>query len=249
MSVQQKGKIDLADSASPAPVRLSEVRAASVASARIGRTEDVALFPTQVKIVHWQTEPGFNERLSAVCMELFESRIRGKLQSIQYNLWDDPSAELLELRRMFELAMGNYIDDFLRPQTKNTCTFEMRAWLRIDRPKEVKAPHTHGDSNVVATYYPQVDVADHRASDTARDRLMEGSLLLLDPRSGVLFRAEKSEPTYAITPQAGMMVIIPGYLCHWTNPVSDGDRRICIANNMTLVPKNRRVVSGQFPQD
>ena len=61
------------------------------------------------------------------------------------------------------------------------------------------------------------------------------------------FRAEKSEASYAIKPQPGMMVIIPSYLCHWVNPVSGGDRRISIANNMKLVPKASRAISGQFP--
>ena len=219
---------------------------APAARARIERSEDVALFPTHVKIVHWQTEPGFNERLSAICMGLFEIRIRGKLRYHEYNLWDEPGAELLELRRMFETAMGEYIDAFMSPRIKNRCSFEMQAWLRIDRPKEVVAPHTHPDVNLVATYYPQVDIAAHRSSDPRPDGELEGSLLLLDPRSGVRFRAEKSEASYAIKPQAGMMVIIPSFLCHWVNPVSDGDRRISIANNMKLIPKIRRAVPGQF---
>jgi len=208
------------------------------AQASVAGSETVTLFPTQVKVLHWQTEPGFNERLTGLCMELFARQVCGRLKYYEYNLWNDERPELLELRRMFEAGMGAYVDEFMSPRIKKAYDFEMHAWLRVDRPKDIIPPHAHIDVNLVATYYPLAEMARPES---------EGRLMLLDPRPGVRLFMEKSrEGTHAIEPQAGMMVIIPSYLHHWVEPFSEGDRRLCIANNMTLVRKIRRDVPGRF---
>ncbi len=215
--------------------------------------QDIALFPTQVRILRWQTGKGFNERLSDMCAELFESAIKGKQPYHTYNLWRYEFPEFAELRRMFEQAMRAYIEAHMNPRIVEHHDYRMHAWLRIDDPKEVIAPHTHPDVHVVGTYYSRVEIAVRkraapppgRGSDGRKD--MEGDLVLLDPRPGVKLGFEKSrEATYAITPEVGMMVLIPCFLGHWVNPVSEGDRRICIANNMTLSRRAPIGVSGSF---
>jgi hypothetical protein len=56
----------------------------------------------------------------------------------------------------------------------------------------------------------------------------------------VQLRFAKSENIVSITPETGMMVIMPNYLLHWACPIYEGDEKVCIANNLTFVPKNRR---------
>jgi hypothetical protein len=202
-------------------------------------SEDLALFPTQARILRWRTEPGFNERLSNICSELFESAIRGKRPYHTYNLWTYEYSELAQLRRMFAQAMKDYVEDHMHDGLLASHSYTMHAWLRIDRPAEVVPPHTHPDVNVVGTYYSRVEIADRGRG--------EGDLLLLDPRPGVKLGFEKSrDSTHSISPEPGMMVLIPCFLGHWVNPVSQGDKRICIANNLTLTRKVPLGISGSF---
>lgn len=59
-------------------------------------------------------------------------------------------------------------------------------------------------------------------------------------------RFAKTDNIISITLKVGMMVIMPGQLMHCVNPVSSGDVRICIANNMNLRRKVQLTVACEL---
>jgi len=202
-------------------------------------SEDSTIFQTDIRVLRWQTEAGFNERLSERCLALYESKIKNKMGFRRYNIWQETIPELVQLKKMFASGMTSYIETFFKPEITDNFNYEMHGWLRIDNPKQIIPPHNHGGSHLVATYYSQVDITDRKVVPTGyAESLAEGDLVLMDPRQAFLARFYKGAGQFSISPEVGMMVIIPNYLMHWVNPVSSGDVRICIANNMQLRKKN-----------
>ena len=210
--------------------------------------EDFALFPTQVQILRWRTEPGFNERLSRVCKDLHRKISEREHGYEDYNLWTETAPEIDALKDMFLTGMTAYIKTHFRPEVLRDYDYEMHAWLRIDKPKQILAPHTHPLANLIATYYCQVDIAARKEVPTGygRETLIEGDLELRDPRAGNQRRYSKSDGLFGISPEPGMMVIIPNFLPHWVSPASSGDVRISIANDMNFRKKVPIGVLGSF---
>lgn len=202
--------------------------------------EDRLLFPTEIRVLRWKETPrGFNERLVNVCKALRNGKFKD-LRFFNYNLWGEEAAELLQLKNMFTVGMTSYIDTYLKPEIKQNFDFDMHAWIRMDKPNSVTPPHNHPAASLVATYYCAAEIGARKTDVPGYEvNISDGDLLLLDPRPTVQpVRYFKAGNIVAISPEVGMMVVMPGYLMHWTNPVSEGDSRICIANNMNLIPKN-----------
>ncbi len=211
-------------------------------------SEDLSLFPTEVKILRWRTEPGFNERLSRVCESLQQRVLAESLAFDEYNLWHEDASEICALKEMFVRGMTAYIENHCKPETMLDFDYEMHAWLRIDKPKQIQAPHTHPLANLIATYYCQADIADRRVESIGYGKatLVEGDLVVRDPRPGNQRKFSNADNEVSISPEPGIMVIMPNFLLHWVNPVSSGDVRICIANNLNFRKKVPIAVSGSF---
>ena len=209
--------------------------------------EDHLVFPTEIRIMRWETNPGFNARLSMICAALFEQKIKDKRAYTAYNLWHETAAEILVLRDMFVEGMASYAEAFFAPGVMRDYDYEMHAWLRIDKPRQVQAPHTHPGTNLVATYYSQADIAARKVEGTGYgDSVIEGDLVVMDPRPAALSRLTRAAKTMSISPEPGMMIIMPSWAMHWVNPVSAGDQRICIANNMNFRKRDSVHVKGSF---
>ena len=89
--------------------------------------------------------------------------------------------------------------------------------------------HAHGGIAFAAVYY--VNVPDN-----------SGDLLLLDPRGGVNWFSEtagtnSSQIYHRIKPKAGHLVVFPGFLLHEVETNKSQDTRMCIANNIIVVPR------------
>jgi hypothetical protein len=213
---------DLSISVSPSP-------------ARSIRIEDVQLFSIPLRVIRWATPDGFNEALAERFWAFYHRRIKHRVSFQAYNLWREFAdvPEVQRLQAMFVEGMHAYFDEFLRVEVKADYDYEMHAWLRIDNPKQVMAPHTHSMTLIAATYYCQTDIAHRAETPTGYgDSVREGDFVVLN--TAPMFPRQFTKDaklTHAISPEPGTMVILPGRLMHWVNPVSEGDRRICVANN------------------
>lgn len=198
------------------------------------KLEKLQLFPTEVQILRWKTRPGFNKRLASVCKDFYLKEIAHRMPYMGYNLWDLDVPELIELRGMYVSAMSSALESYFKPQVKLEQNFMMQAWLRIDEPNRVIPPHHHMGVGLVGTYYCKVDIAARRESvkKPSANPFTEGDLVVLDPRPAVRPRLSKYPDVENISPEEGMMVLMPDYLMHWVNPVAEGDERICIASNL-----------------
>lgn len=209
--------------------------------------ESLSLFPTDIHILRWHTEPGFNERLSEASMAFFEHKIKGRLLYAEYNLWHEEVLEFQSLKAMFIKGFTSYIETFFKPAAKKNHDFDMRASVRIEHKMQPLRPHAH-HTTLIGTYYCQVDIAacKEKTVNQGNGTAFEGDLVLKDPRPGLPSVHSKNSDIFTISPEVGMMVIVPGSLLHWAIPVSSGDARVCIANNMNLVRKSPLEVRGSF---
>ena len=104
-----------------------------------------------------------------------------------------------------------------------------RSWMSRQKPGKNLDVHAHGGIAFAAVYY--VNVPDN-----------SGDLLLLDPRGGVNWFSEtagtnSSQIYHRIKPKAGHLVVFPGFLLHEVETNKSQDVRMCIANNIIVVPR------------
>lgn len=211
-------------------------------------SKNTLLFGAPISTLRWETEAGFNERLSEALLDLHAKKLDGKFTFNKYNLWREDIPELNILKDMFLQGINAYLDAHCKEDIRHNFDYAMHAWLRLDKPKQLIPPHTHPDASLVATYYSKADIAMRKAAPTGygKNVVTEGDLVLKDTSAVGNSTFLKSSSIFSVAPEPGLMVIIPNHLLHWVNPVSEGDVRISIANNLMFVKKNSIGLRGSF---
>lgn len=159
------------------------------------------------------------------------NRISIKLNSIdsqnsgnEFNLWEatagDPDFELLKQ------ALKDTATTLVRTDSNTVTSVDVgRAWPVGYRDWEAHAPHHHGSSFVVGVAY--IDVSEDSGDLLIQDPLAAYDWInRLDKRTTGSCRA-----SVPITPITGMVLAMPGYLVHSTEPKPAGKRRLVIATN------------------
>ena len=151
-------------------------------------------------------------------------RIDSTDSGTEFNLWDhtvnDPDFEILKT------AFTNTANELVRADSNTVDSVRIaRAWPLAYRDYESHAPHHHGGTFVVGVAY--VDVSED-----------SGDLLVQDPLAAHFWVNRNDKRTYGscrasvpITPVTGMILVMPGYLVHSTEPKPAGKRRLIIATN------------------
>ena len=152
------------------------------------------------------------------------SRIKSTDTGTEFNLWDrtigDPDFDALKS------AFLNTANDLVQADSNTVSQVQIaRAWPISYRDYEHHAPHHHGGTFVVGVAY--IDVSED-----------SGDLLIQDPLSAHFWINHNDKRTYGscrasvpITPVTGMIVVMPGYLVHSTEPKPLGKKRLIIATN------------------
>lgn len=102
-------------------------------------------------------------------------------------------------------------------------------WASVCRPGDYNAPHTHPGAAWSGVYY--VD-----AGDPDPNRPLAGRLELLDPRGAAGAALAPGDPfgdPVRIAPEAGLLVLFPGWLAHWVHPHADTRARVAVSFNVT----------------
>jgi uncharacterized protein (TIGR02466 family) len=101
-------------------------------------------------------------------------------------------------------------------------------WATVCREGNYNAPHCHPDSAWSGVYYVDPGTAEP-------SRPMGGVLELLDPRPAVEQCSAPGDPyglPVRIRPEAGLLVLFPSWLYHWTHPYAGVGERIAISFNL-----------------
>ena len=157
------------------------------------------------------------------------SRITQKIQTLNiiikdqdFNLWDyfknDPDFEQLGSAMV---AVGQALLD--RRSNKSIKCELGRGWIVNYGTGNYQTPHHHGRTLMVGIAYIDFDVE-------AGDLLLQDPLSMFDwvDRFDHLGNCRAS---VHVTPEAGMLVAMPGYLIHSTQPKPPGKQRIIISTN------------------
>jgi uncharacterized protein (TIGR02466 family) len=128
---------------------------------------------------------------------------------------------------VFELAHG---------QVELRYRFGVQAWAMVMRTGDHTVVHDHSESHFSVVYYP--DVGDAELAQYPDS----GKLCFVDPRRGgtVISGIDLFPSQFSITPQAGQLVVFPGWLQHYVQPYRGVRPRVSISCNVRLEAEARR---------
>ena len=108
--------------------------------------------------------------------------------------------------------------------------FGVQAWAMVMRHGDHTLVHDHAEAHFSVAYYPDAGDADLEMYPDS------GKLSFVDPRrGGTVIPGVQLYPTqFTVQPQAGRMVVFPGWLQHFVQPYRGGRPRICISANVRL---------------
>ena len=114
----------------------------------------------------------------------------------------------------------------------------LHAWAMVMRDGDYTVLHDHGDAHICGPYY--LDVGD------TPDDPDSGAISFTDPRraSSRILGLDLFGSSITLQPQAGQLVLFPGYLEHHVHPYRGQRPRVCIANNAIIVPEAPLTLPG-----
>ena len=206
-----------------------------------------SLWPTAILVRHHGDEPliaGLLERLDKAQPLASRGADRFDREGWQYNVFDDGTAGLAELRAAIVEAQADYIRRFM-PDFREGRDLYMRGWINIYRPGQNIRAHHHPGIHLTAACYLDDGYGDRVPDGPAR--LAPGALLFHDPRGPRPWFGETAgdpgagadAPVFALVPRTGMLVVFPGWLVHETVP-HDGPRRRIVLSCDTLLQGDLR---------
>lgn len=134
------------------------------------------------------------------------------------NVFDEPLESVKELKHLFQLYGDNYASSYLK------CV-PSRGWINLKHITESEPPHTHPASVLAGVFYVQTPEKC-------------GDIILLSPKQIQPYELGKPDQTcqsfHRITPRAGLFLLFPGYLMHYTESNLSTTPRISIAINYNL---------------
>jgi hypothetical protein len=211
------------------------VQSYALALTRLGRGDEVGRLFNQsglLRIVQLKQD------------DLADSAAQLLLQHETNGVWQDAVQsvrKMTKVRRVHELPEAyrlvaaleceatRYLEDW---RTSTHCfaslipeAFEVRAWGLISRGDGFNARHVHPVGWATGVYYPA-----GLSSEGARGALQIG-------RPEFVPQAAKGWPEATIRPEKGLLVLMPSFYTHWTEPLGEAALRLSIA--FDLVPLDK----------
>lgn len=106
---------------------------------------------------------------------------------------------------------------------------KLHGWATVVDSGGYQQPHIHPSGWLSGVYYPWTPGASQSASQSR-----SGWLLFGEPSSG--FHCKHEHPTFALSPEEGLMVLFPSYLHHRTEPYRGSSARISLAFDLIPSP-------------
>jgi uncharacterized protein (TIGR02466 family) len=148
------------------------------------------------------------------------------------NLFALPAPELKILRQAIEVAYRSLCRSLAPAQPElEKHKLNITGWANINRSGDFNRIHSHGGVHWSGVYY----VDDGGSGSNGPD---DGQLELLDPRH---LSAVTPAPGFPISsrllvqPEAGLLVLFPGWLEHWVTPYKGAGERISVGFNLMVL--------------
>jgi hypothetical protein len=116
----------------------------------------------------------------------------------------------------------------------------LQAWAMVMQDSDYTVLHDHGDATLAGPFYLDMGDADLERFPNS------GAISFTDPRRSAsrvlgldLFRG-----SVTLHPQAGKLVLFPGYLQHHVHPYRGVRPRVCVANNAQIIPERPLTLPG-----
>jgi putative 2-oxoglutarate-Fe(II)-dependent oxygenase superfamily protein len=151
------------------------------------------------------------------------------------DLWQLKTAWISRLRRLVLDAAEEWLKRAGIPGYRPVLR---RAWVNHYERGQLIQPHTHGSTPLAVLLYLEAQASRSRwgvSKPTDCTPADGGALVLLDPRAGrdLLPRSPRDRPYAALQPAKGELIVMPGYLWHYSTP-SLSERRDCLSANIGL---------------
>jgi hypothetical protein len=171
----------------------------------------------------WEIQTGFDAMFNDKLLEesfYFQQAKNGN----QFNLWDFNTPAISALRSKIISLLVDSTTEFL-PSNYIYNPKLIRGWMNRQKPGESLPLHDHFGSLLACTYYVKT-----------YDRC--GDLLLVDPRGGGWFNAEREGNIVGtkfkrIRPEESKLVIFPSYVIHMVETNLSNETRISISSNVS----------------
>jgi uncharacterized protein (TIGR02466 family) len=193
-------------------------------------------FATPLLKRHWPDSADLNRRLRDLVLDT-EEQDAGLSRS---NVGGWHSKE--ELFRSKNPAVGELLQRIMDATQDATARFcgdavkgtspevTVSGWANVSRDGHYNSVHNHVGYTWSGVYYVALGDNDPHMPNN-------GIIEFLDPRVGIdaaQFPGDAAWPYVRVTPEAGTMLMFPGWLQHWVHPFRGRGERISIAFNVKL---------------
>ena len=192
----------------------------------------LSLFSTPILNTLWEDAEGLNHELEQHIRSLAEGS--EGLNRSNVGGWHSP-LDFLESDRGCVATLQNRLGDTVRSVMQQVATepgeqhFRLEAWANVLPTGGYHSLHCHPNAAWSGVYYvtgnPMPAEGEHPFS---------GKLELIDPRPGASLSYSEGTRLYGrflVNPQAGQLVLFPGWLQHQVHPYLGPGERITIAFN------------------
>ena len=192
----------------------------------------LSLFSTPIVNTVWEDAEGLNHELAQHILALTDegegltrSNVGGWHSALDFLEHDRACVSMLKdrLQQTVAAVMEQVATDGRAPD------FRLEAWANVLPTGGYHSLHCHPNAAWSGVYYvsgnPMPADGDHAFS---------GKLELIDPRPGASLSYSEGTRLYGrflVNPQAGQLVLFPGWLQHQVHPYLGPDKRITVAFN------------------
>lgn len=204
-------------------------------------TEFHSLWPTNIMIRQIPDLAPYNEELARVARDFFYQNVnesaafayRGNTASIMTEV---RSSGLTQLFRVVQESVKSYLERFYPTVDPEELHFQYNSFVNVQNTsKKWSIPHAHVGNQLVATYYPRVQLGEKENPST-----YPGALCFHDPRAvHANWMIRRDNKILNINPRNGTLVVFPGFANHSTFPFFDDEsEKLAIVTNVKFVPKS-----------
>ena len=191
-------------------------------------------FATPIYRRLWPRSDDLNEGLRQLILErepadakAYRSNVGGWHSANDLLTWQAPEIPQLVQRIQQALQDAAAARNGGRPLPQSDVS--VFAWANVLHAGGYNRVHDHDRFTWSGVYY--VDAGEGVLGDG-----MSGHLEFVDPRNGV---GEDFAQVLRLRPEAGAMVLFPGWLKHFVHPYRGGRPRVSVAFNVSIDPRDR----------
>jgi hypothetical protein len=196
-----------------------------------------SLYADEVRIYDTKTSDTFNNSLKELMINANSQAVKNR---VSFNDADKNNKTINELNDIFNKCLSIYIKELYEDSLLENFDVLQDWSVNISYNGKAVYSHTHNESFVVMTYYPQdTDNLEEHIFNKHYFEVRSGQLVMSNPQGKPLWdryaRGDKGL-NLRISPKKGMLVIFSGYMPHFVVP-SEKNPRYCMTSFVSLKSK------------